>query len=72
MIEVSIIKERLRVAIKQSGMTESDIAQKISVSQSCIAHYVKGDALPSLDTFANLCLALDIKSDYLLGISDEF
>ena len=72
MVTSSIIKERLKAAIKQSGMTEGEIANQISVTQSCIAHYVKGDALPSLDTFANLCIVLDVKADYLLGITDKF
>lgn len=70
MITIELIKERLRDAIKHSGLSQTEIAGKLSVSQSCIAHYVKGDIVPSLDTFANLCLVLGENPAYLLGLED--
>lgn len=66
MITIEQIQERLAQAIKQSGMSQTDIAKKINVTQSAIAHYVKGDILPALDTFANLCKILDIDTNYIL------
>ena len=70
MITLTLIKERLQETIKQSGMTQKEIAEKISVSQSCIAHYMMGDALPAFDTFANLCKVLDADPAYILGLTD--
>ncbi len=70
MARLDLIKERLRVAIRQSGLSQTDIAKKVSVSQSCIAHYVKGDILPTLETFAELCDTLDIDPSYILGLSN--
>lgn len=68
MITLDIIKNRIQDAIKQSSLSQTDIAKQLTVSQSCIAHYVKGDILPALDTFANLCVVLDVDPAYLLGI----
>ena len=70
MIALAQIQNKLSEAIKQSGMTQKEIAEKLSVTQSCIAHYVKGDIVPALDTFANLCKVLDVSADDILCIND--
>lgn len=70
MIDLEVIRERLIEAIKQSELTQTEIAQKIGVGYRTVSHYVKGDKLPSLDTFANLCRALDLDPAYMLGLSD--
>lgn len=70
MITIDIIRERLAKAIKQSGLTQAEIANKVSVGYRTISHYVKGDKLPALDTFAKLCIALDVDPAYLLGITE--
>lgn len=68
MITIETIKQRLIEAIKQSPLSQKEIAEKLAVSPSCVSHYVAGDILPSLDTLANLCVILDISPAYILGI----
>ncbi len=70
MITIDKIKIGLKEAIEKSGKTQKEIAEKLSVTQSCIAHYVKGDIVPALDTFANLCKVLDVSADDILCIDD--
>ncbi|WP_251548508.1 helix-turn-helix domain-containing protein [Pumilibacter intestinalis] len=70
MITIDKIKIGLKEAIEKSGKTQKEIAEKLSVTQSCIAHYVKGDIVPALDTFANLCKVLDVSADDILCIND--
>lgn len=65
MQEISITF-RLAEAIHQSGMSQTTIANKLNVSQSTIAHYIKGDIMPSLETFAELCKILDLDANYVL------
>ena len=49
-------------------MSQTEIGKKLGVSQQTISHYVKGDKLPALDTFANLCKLLEIDpADILSG-----
>ncbi|MDE5562961.1 MAG: helix-turn-helix domain-containing protein [Clostridiales bacterium] len=60
------IGERIAEAIRQSGLTQTAIAKELNISQSTIAHYIKGDILPALDTFANLCKLLDVDTNYIL------
>ena len=69
MVTIQEIQEKLKQAIKQSGLTQKVIGEKIGVKQSCIAHYIKGDRVPTLDTFANLCIILDVDPSEILGVT---
>lgn len=71
MITVEQIRERLREAIKQSGMTQTEIAKSIGVCQQTIAHYLNQNKMPSLDTFANLCEVLDVDANYILCLGQK-
>lgn len=68
MITIDNIQTKLIEAIKQSGLKQVDIAKKINVTQSTIAHYIKGDKMPALDTFANICEILDLDANDILCI----
>lgn len=60
MITLNQIQQKLAEAIKQSGMTQTAIANKLGIRQQTISHYVKGDIMPALDTLANLCVIIDV------------
>lgn len=70
MITLAQIQEKLAEAIKQSGMSQTALANKLGIKQPTISHYVKGDKMPALDTFANLCKVLDIDANDILCIDD--
>lgn len=70
MITLNEIQKRLATAIQQSGKTQTEIAKLINVTQPTISHYLKGDKMPSLDTFANLCAILDLDANEILGIKE--
>lgn len=71
MIVQSQIQQRLAEAIRQSGMTQKEIAQKMQVSQQMISQYLLGKKMPALDTFANLCAVLDVDPAYILCLQDN-
>ena len=71
MVKITNIQTKLIEAIKQSGLTQTEIAKRIGVSQSAIAHYIKGDIIPALDTFASLCEILDLDSNDILCIKQS-
>lgn len=66
MVTLEQIRERLIETIKQSGYTQTKLAEKLKVSPSTISHYLRGDKMPALDTLANLCLILDVSPAYIL------
>lgn len=68
MITIEQIRIKLVEAIRQSGSTQKVLAEQLGVSQQTISHYLKGDKMPALDTFANLCAVLDIDANEILCI----
>ena len=69
-MELNQIQERLRAAIKQSGIQQKDIAKAIGVSAQTVSKYMKDNIFPALDTFAKLCKFLDVSSDDILGLTE--
>lgn len=69
-MELKDIQQRLRDAIKSSGIEQKEIARQIGVSPQTVSKYMKKDIFPALDTLAKLCRVLDVSSDYILGIKE--
>ena len=66
MITLEQIQTRLAETIKQSGMSQSELARRLGVKHTQISCYVHGKKMPALDTFANLCKLLDVETNYIL------
>ncbi len=69
-MELQEIQRRMRESIVASGFSQREIADKLGVSPQTVSKYMKRDIFPALDTFAKLCSVLDVRSDYILGISE--
>lgn len=70
MISLEEIQQRLAEEIRQSGITQAEIAKRLGIKHQQISCYLKGQKMPALDTFANLCRILDVSSDEILGLKD--
>ena len=68
MITNEQIRANLIDAIKHSHITQSEIAQKVGIIQQSVSQYISGRAMPPRETFANLCVALDLAANEILGI----
>ncbi len=68
MITLEQIRKSIADAIKQSGLTQTELARRLGIGQQTVSHYVKGDKMPALDTFANLCAVLDVDANDILCI----
>ncbi len=71
MITIEQIQKRLANEIRQSGLSQTEIAKKINVKQPTIGQYLSGRAMPALDTFANLCAALDLDPSEILCLDKK-
>lgn len=65
------IKLRLRDAIKNSGLSQKEVARRVGINPATVSKYVRLEKYPSIDTFALLCRALGISSDRILGLEDS-
>ena len=66
MIPQEEIKKRLHEELTASGKSQTEIAQALEIKQQSAQQYLSGRALPSLDTFANLCEILELDPAYIL------
>lgn len=67
-----VFKDRLRTArthLRQ--MTQADLARKIGLPPSSIAHFESGTRKPSFDNLRKLANALEVTTDYLIGRTNE-
>ncbi len=70
MITLDKIYIKLSEAIKQSGMTQTEIANKLNVKPTQISSYKYGRKMPALDTFSKLCAVLDLDANDILCVSE--
>lgn len=68
MIELKDIQKRLRDEIKNSPLTQKELAERLGINPSTVSKYLRLDKFPSIETFANLCEILDVSSDDILGL----
>ena len=69
MITLTEIQKRLREEIKNSNLSQKQIAEKLGINPSTVSKYLRLDKFPALDTFANLCKILDVSADEILGLN---
>ena len=62
--------ERLTEALKQSKLSQKELARKLEISESNITNWKNGDNLPSVEILYKLCILLEESADYLLGLTD--
>ncbi|MCM1289389.1 MAG: helix-turn-helix domain-containing protein [Corallococcus sp.] len=65
-----LFRKRLLEEMKANGFTTKKLAELVGVSPEMITQYYTTKKLPSLETFANICKALNVSADYLLGLSE--
>lgn len=70
MVQLEQIRIRLQEAIRQSGLTQTELAKRLNIYQSAVGQYLSGRAMPALDTFANLCTVLDVEPAYILCVGE--
>lgn len=64
--------QRLRELRLFSNLTQSELAEKISTTQTTIGKYERGELQPSIDTLTKLSDLFACSIDYLIGREDDF
>ena len=65
------IGQRLTSIRKARGLTQIDLAQKLSISQALVSKYERGDLLVHGELIVLFATALDVSSDDILGIESK-
>lgn len=70
MITLNQIREKIKEAIKNSELSQTEICKQLNIKTPTMSQYLSGRAMPALDTLANLCAVLDLDANEILCISD--
>lgn len=62
--------ERLQELRNEKGITQTTLAEHISIGRGAISRYETNRAFPDLDTLDCFCKYFNVTADYLLGFSD--
>lgn len=62
---------RLRMAMVARDMNSADLMRATYQGQGQISNYLNGHQEPGATRIAQLCKALDVSADFLLGLSDD-
>lgn len=54
------IGEIIQDNLEMKNMTQSELGEKLGLSQKAISKYVTGKSLPSIDTLEKICSVLDV------------
>ena len=68
MLPFGDILKKLRA---EKGWSQAQLAKRLKLSPSMIAHYESGSRFPSLETLIDLSRVMGVTTDFLLGLSDK-
>ncbi len=62
---------RIREVRKEKGISQTKIAKKIGMEQTQYSRYERGENEIKVNVLIEICKALNVSSDYILGLSDN-
>lgn len=65
------LKDRLREALRESGMKAIDLSKKTGIDKGALSHYMKGSYIPKTQNIRKLAEALNVDEGWLLGYDVE-
>ena len=63
----TVLQENLNYYIRNSQMSQKDIAEKLGVSKGAITNWLNGSNSPNMEVLANLCVLLGVKMSEMLS-----
>ncbi len=71
MFDVKMVSEKIRDARIRKNMTQSNLADELGVSCQAVSNWERGNSLPDISKYEDLCRILDVNLEYLLGIGAD-
>ena len=66
-----VFPERLKAARELRHMSQAELAEKAASPAATISHFEAGSRKPSFDSLRRLAKALEVTTDYLLGLAES-
>ena len=65
-----IVAERIAELMREEGLNQVNLAEKVGVKQNSISSWLSGKKEPSITSLWLLCNYFDVDIDYLVGRKD--
>lgn len=66
-----LLPTRIRAIMDKRKMKQKDLADQTGIARQSIGYYADGSNIPNAEVLAKIAKALDVSSDYLIGLSDD-
>lgn len=66
-----IFCQRIKELRQEHEMSQREFAKLLGVTQGALCRWELGENVPKIDVLYQIAKALDVSSDYLLGLTDE-
>lgn len=63
--------EKLKTLRTEAGMTQTELAKRLSITKSVVSYYELQERTPSPDVLIQLAAIFHVSTDYLLGIDHK-
>lgn len=63
--------DKLKTLRTEAGMTQTELAKRLSITKSVVSYYELQDRTPSPDVLIRLADIFHVTTDYLLGIDHK-
>ena len=67
---MKIFGERVKKTLKEMGITQKTLAKSLNVRTSTMCEWLNDHNEPPMQTIVDIACALDVSTDYLLGLKD--
>ncbi|MDE6676740.1 MAG: helix-turn-helix domain-containing protein [Clostridia bacterium] len=65
-----LFNDRLKELRKEKGLSQTELAKELEVSQRSVSSWETGFREPDFETLEKIAKYFNVTSDYLLGLSD--
>ncbi|HIY46317.1 MAG TPA: helix-turn-helix domain-containing protein [Candidatus Borkfalkia excrementipullorum] len=62
-----LFSERARQLRKEAGLSQTQLAQKLGITQRKLSYLESGQSEPDMETLCRMADFFDVTTDYLLG-----
>ena len=68
---MKIFGERIKKELKERGLKQRDLAKALNVQTSTLCEWLNDHNEPPMQAIVDIACALEVSTDYLLGLKDE-
>ena len=68
--QMRVFGQRVKDALKSQGLTQKELAKSINVQPSTLCEWLNDNNEPPMQSIVDIANALNLSTDYLLGIKE--